>query len=85
MRKTTKRIITMVIVLVLMMVMISCVAPETADPVEVIGGSAGYWVYLFVDPNTNVNYFILDGGSNGGRAMIPRYNADGTLYTEVQP
>lgn len=85
MKKIISVILTIAIALALMLTMISCEEPETAKPLEVAGGFVGNWVYLFVDPETKVEYFILDGGSNGGRAMIPRYNADGSLYTEDKP
>ena len=35
-------------------------------------------VYVYVDPETGVNYLIFYGTRRGG--MSPRYNADGSLY-----
>lgn len=37
--------------------------------------------YVVEDHDTGVYYFLLDKGVDGGIALCPRYNADGTLWT----
>ena len=41
----------------------------------------GHSVDLYVDPETGVQYFVMNHGNAG--AICPRYNADGTLYVSA--
>lgn len=51
---------------------------------ELVSNDTGItYLDLYVDTETDVQYFIYsdNSGDNGGAAICPRYNADGTLYT----
>lgn len=41
-------------------------------------GSGDYWIQLYVDPETKVEYVLYVNGYAGG--VCPRYNPDGSLY-----
>lgn len=87
-----KKIVTLVFCLLMMIAMVGCTDETTKYTTEIrdtkmiaeIGSHGTYiYVYAFTDPETNVQYIISVG--NGNRtAICPRYDADGTLYTEKE-
>lgn len=55
-----------------------CIAEdEGVIPDKYISNQGYYYVWIYVDESTGVEYLVYDGGYDGG--ICPRYNADGTL------
>lgn len=55
-----------------------CIAEEVAPDKYIQNYEYGsYYVYVYVDEYTGVEYLIFSASKKGG--ITPRYNADGTL------
>lgn len=74
-----KKVLTLIFILVFMLTMFGCDTTETED-MQIEGEFISSYIRVDVDPETGVNYILY-----GGRGIVPRYNADGTLYvSEVE-
>lgn len=84
---TTRRyralIISLLLCITLMMLLVTgCTAEgesrqENPQPVSKINTISNSSIYVFVDPDTGVNYIVYAGYEKGG--ITPRYNPDGTI------
>lgn len=86
-----KKITVIMAMLVLVIGIISCTGVPTTtvassnqkNPLERVGYYLDFYEYR--DTETGVHYFVYKEGNYSvgfGCAMIPRYNADGTLYVD---
>ena len=85
-----KRKLTVTALLVFIFLLGACssgyVSENQANPIQIWeqNSNGNYHTMLVVDDATGINYIVVSyirpSGQSAGIAIVPRYNADGTLY-----
>lgn len=69
-----------VIIIAAALILSGCSADMTGSTCGADVTGSRYVVHTYVDDKTGVNYFWVN--TDSGVSICPRYNADGSLYTE---